>query len=83
MAKVNVTKINRKKMELKLPVVENVPNAMYLQQYGGEAEYKGQKVTIGSTCGMGGVDLIISVGDRQFFLSGADIAQSLIDQLFK
>lgn len=72
------TKIKRIKGLFLLPLTENVPSAMHLAQFGGEGEVNDKKFSIASTCGFGGVSLIIGYGDRQFVIDGAEVVQELV-----
>lgn len=60
-----------------IPVIENSPSAMHLAQFGGEGTVGDKKFSIVSTCGFGGVDLIISYGDRQFVINGLEVVKEL------
>lgn len=64
-----------------LPVRET--KNMHMLMFGGSAVHHGLEVQIGSTCGVGGVDLVISIGGRRFFLSGHDITLAIYDSLFE
>lgn len=72
------TKIQRIKGLFPLPLLENVPTAMYLAQLGGEGEVNDKKFIISSTCGTGGASLVIHYGDRQFVIDGIEVVQELV-----
>lgn len=60
-----------------LPVTEHVPSAMFLAQFGGSGTIGDKEFSIVSTCGFGGVGLIINYGDRQFVIDGTEVIKEL------
>lgn len=72
-----VVKIKQTTGLFPLPVTENAPRAMILAQFGGEGTIGDKEFSIVSTCGFGGVSLIVNYGDRQFVIDGAEVVKEL------